>query len=394
MPNPMKKVAFFQTLTQRLMDVVILLMLTVAVVIALAGILYSIRAGWGLYQATAVGENFLNRQGAPGLVQFADAVNILALAIKTTALSLGVSLSMAVLSRFLGLSSQVYINKGLAVRVFLWGVPIAWLTAWILQEAGMHHSLLILFCLALLPALSLLDRSFRLVNQLVPEAEMLLSAYTAPARLLECLSRCLSLIFVSTIVSVMSLNLLLGLIESGFSLPCQVESPAWGRIPLDLTLPGMVEVAFTFSLTVFCVCIVPAILAQLFHAVKGFYLPLSGPVKLLVFGPVFVSFSALGICGFNQLEPFSGALLLAIVPTFAIYPALLSQLPDIVPEMGELVFPNGPPGQRAFRSDGCFQMAEAKVEWQGVRLSTFPRFFAPCGNRRKVPSSLLPHFSL
>jgi hypothetical protein len=190
---------------------------------------------------------------------------------------------------------------------------------------------------------------------------MLLSAYTAPARLLECLSRCLSLIFVSTVVSVMSLNLLLGLIESDFSLPFQMESPAWGRIPLDLTLLGMVEVAFTFSLTVFCVCIVPAILAQLFHAVKGFYLPLSGPVKLLVFGPVFVFFSALGICGFNQLEPFSGALLLAIVPTFAIYPALLSQLPDIVPEMGELVFRMDPRVNEPLDLTGVFKWLKRKL---------------------------------
>ena len=362
----MKKGPFFQTLTQCLIDVVILLMLAVAAIIALAGILYSIRAGWGLYQSTAVGENYLNRQGVPGLVQFADAVNIFVLAIKTTVISLSVGLSMAVLSRFLGLSSQIYINKGLPVRIFLWGGPIAWFTALILQETGMHHSLLTLFCLALLPALSLLDRSFRLVNQLVPEIEMLLSAYTAPARLLECLSRCLSLILVSTVVSVMSLYLLLGVIESGFSLPfipslC-IESPSWGRIPLDLTPLGLVKVAFTISLTVFCICAVPAIVAQLFHAVKGFYLPLSGPVKLLVFGPPFVFFSALGICGFNRMEPFSGALLLAIVPTFAIYPALLSQLPDIVPEMGELVCRLDPRIDEPLDLTGVFK-------WLGRRLN-------------------------
>jgi hypothetical protein len=361
----MKKGAFFQTLTQRLIDVLILLIVAIATVVVLTGVLYSIKAGWGLYQSTAVGENYLNRQNVPGLVQFACSVNIFVLAIETVVITLGVSMAMGVLSQFLGLLSQLYRNKSLPVRILLWGFPIAWLTALYLQEIGISHDLLFLFFLGVLPALCLMDRSFRLAHQLVPEVEMLLVRYSMPARLWEALNHCLSLIFISTVISVMALYLLLGVIESGFSrafMPFpHIESPSWGRIPLDLTPPGLVEVAFMLSLTVFCICAVPSVAAQLFHALKGFYVPLSSPIKFLVFGPVFLFVSALGISCFHQLEPFFGAILLAIVPTFSIYPGLLNQLPDIVPEMGEVVCRLDPGVGETVNLAGVFKWLGRKV---------------------------------
>ena len=365
----MKKGAFFQTLTQHLTDMVILLMMALVSIIAFMVVLYSIKAGWGLYQSTVVGGNYLNQQGVPGLVQFVGSVDIFVLAIKTIVITLGVSLSMGALNRFLGLSSQLYINKALPVRIILWALPIAWLTALTLQETGIHHNLLILFSLALLPTLCLLDRSFRLAHQLVPEVEMLLAKYIMPARLWEALSRCLSLIFVSTVITVVALYLLMGVIESGFSLPfippLHIEIPSWGRIPLDLTPPGLVEVAFTLSITVFCICAVPSIVAQLLHVVKGFYLPLPSPIKLLVFGPAFVFVSALGVSCFNYVEPFVGAILLAIVPTFSIYPALLSQLPDIVPEMGEMVSRLDPRVREPLDLPGVFKWLGRKLNYRG-----------------------------
>lgn len=365
----MKKGAFYQTLTQRLIDVLILLTLAIATVIVLSGVLYSIKAGWGLYQSTVVGETYLNRQGVPGLVQFAYSVNIFVLAIETVVITLGVSVAMGVLSQFLSLSSQLYSNKSLPVRILLWGAPIAWLTALNLQETGIQQNLLILFFWALPPALCLLDRSFRLTHQLVPELEMLLAAYDTPARLWEVLSRCLALIFVSTVISVMALYVLLGVIDSGFSRPFMplphMESPSWGQIPLDLTPPGLVEVAFMLSLTVFCICAVPSVFAQLLHAVKSFYLPLSAGIKLLVFGPVFLFVSALGISCFNHLEPFSGAILLAIAPTFSIYPGLLNQLPDIVPEMGEVVSRLDPGIEGRVDLPGVFKWLGQKLNFRG-----------------------------
>jgi hypothetical protein len=339
--NVMKKWPIFDSLTQRINDAIILLMQAAGVVIVFIGILYLIKTGWALYQFTAVGEHYLNRYGPPRLMLFLDSTNIIVLIIKTTLISLGISLATAVLSRFLGLSSQLYVNKRLPVRILLWGLPITWFTALTLQQNGVEQTLLNTFFLTLLPCIGLLNPTFRFVHDIIPELELLLTGYPPLAQLWEGLSRCLSLIFVSTVISVMALYFFLGLYESGLNAPAMglfhIESPSWGRIPLDLTPLGMLEVAAMLSLTVFFICAVPSIFGQLLHAIRSFYMPLTGPVKLLVFGPVFVFFSALGIRCFNHVEPLGGAIVLAIVPTFSIYPALLNQLPDIVPEMGELV---------------------------------------------------------
>jgi len=214
--NAMKKWSFFDSLSQRINDVLILLILVSAVVIMESGLLYLIKTGWGLYLYTAVGDHYLNRYGAPGLMRFIDAINIIDLTLKTTLISVGISLIAAVLGRFLGLSSHLYVNKRLPVRILLWGLPIAWLSALTLQQTGMGSTLLTSFFLTLFPSIGLQNQAFRLAQGTVPELELLLTAYPPLAQLWEGLSRFMSLIFVSTVISVMVLYLLSGLLESGF----------------------------------------------------------------------------------------------------------------------------------------------------------------------------------
>ena len=152
------------------------------------------------------------------------------------------------------------------------------------------------------------------------------------------------MILLSTVLSVMTLYLLKILpgYAVSLNLPFEfgevlyAESSYWGDIPSDLSKADLIELALVLTLTAFVICLAAAVVGQLFHAVRGLYLPCPSAVKICGFGPFFVLFCGLGIWYFIPIEPFQGAVALAVVPAFCMYGTIFKQIGDFVPEMGEI----------------------------------------------------------
>ena len=141
-----KNSVFLNNLTRALGDFLILVMVAVAAALGLAGIIFLLEAGWGLYQATAVGGYYFSTRGAPDFIHFLQSLNTLVFATQTTSISLVISVLAAFLSHSLGMLSHLYIGKGLMFRILLWGFPVAWLTALYVQTRLSRRSLDPFYC--------------------------------------------------------------------------------------------------------------------------------------------------------------------------------------------------------------------------------------------------------
>lgn len=237
--------------------------------------------------------------------------------------------------------SHLYIGKGLMFRILLWGFPVAWLTALYVQRVCPDSDLLTLFIVALIPTLAMFSLTFSLPQNIVPEIEMLFASHRILAPCWDLISRILSLIFIAVVFTVMEIYVLFGLIEPYFNLcvigKMAMESLFWGRIHVDLEPCTLLKVSISLSLTVFCACIISEVPAHFLHLIRFFRTFLPETIRRLFCAPAFVLISTFGVIYVSRLESFGAALMLSIVPALAISQTMLRQLPDMVPELGELV---------------------------------------------------------
>ena len=286
----MKKQLIHSLWLQGMGKIIGILVYVCAIALLFTAILYVLRRLWLFYASTPAAGHYITIHGAPHLIRVLITAGIPALALKTTLIVLLVSMSGAAFTHLFSLSSYLYWNRGRYVRILLWGLPLTWLSALIMQETGLTDSFQIAFSLALLPSMGLFSRCFSFAYDMMPELDLFLTPYPRLSGLWGVLHHSLALILLSSILSVMVLYLLEAVLETqaAFTFPTvfRVESARWGDIPFDLSEPDRIKLSLELTFTVFIICAGLAVIARLTNAVRYFSLLQYPTVNACVFGPV------------------------------------------------------------------------------------------------------------
>ncbi len=163
--------------SQRVWDafsrLIIVLILSLVFEIAM---LHMMDGMWYVYTATPAGQHFVAIEGGAGeSLQYAFELNLIELGLRATICALVLCLVAGAAGQLVHLLRFFYTPFGFFGHLLLWGLPLTAVNAWCMCTDHPHIMFSVAFVFSLIPVVLLMNRSFCLIQALVPEMGALIS---------------------------------------------------------------------------------------------------------------------------------------------------------------------------------------------------------------------------
>jgi len=150
-------------------------LLVIAVTIVYGAVLSLCKILWFSYTATPIGQRYVILfKGQAGNISKLLGGNMLTVAVQVTVLAFGICLTSAIIFQFLHLIRHLYLSRGDAGRMFLFGCPLNAATAYLAQPQLHSDQWSFVYGATLLPTLCVLNAAFAYAQKLVPEIGQLI----------------------------------------------------------------------------------------------------------------------------------------------------------------------------------------------------------------------------